>query len=101
MAQRLELQTLLTSILGSSFVYFQPPPTITMEYPCIVYKRDNARTKFADDKPYNYRKRYQIMVIDRNPDSDIPDKIAALPMCTFNRFYTADNLNHDVFNLFF
>jgi len=72
-----------------------------MVYPCIVYKRDFALTYFADDKPYQNRKRYQVIVIDRDPDSDIPDRIAALPLCTFDRFYTADNLNHDVFKLFF
>lgn len=101
MGERSDLQTLLKGILGSNNVYFQPPPTIKMVYPCIVYKRDTANTIFSGNKPYRYTKRYQVIVIDNNPDSVIPDKVAALPMCVFNRFYTADNLNHDVFNLFF
>lgn len=99
MAQRAELQTLLEGLLER--VYFQPPATVKMEYPCIVYKRDYARTTFADDKPYKRVKRYQVIVIDRDPDSVIPDKVGALPMCVYDRFYTADNLNHDVFKLFF
>ena len=101
MASRLDLQALLVALLGSNNVYFQPPPTLTMVYPCIVYKRDDARTDFADDKPYSHRKRYLVTCIDQNPDSDIPSKIAALPTCIFDRFYTADNLNHDVYKLFF
>lgn len=101
MGQRTDLQILLKSILETDNVYFQPPPTIQMVYPCIVYRRDQANTIFAGDKPYQYRKRYQVIVIDRDPDSAIPAKVAALPMCIFDRFYTADNLNHDVFNLFF
>lgn len=101
MAPRLELQTLLIEILGSDQVYFQPPPTIDMVYPCIVYRRDFQQTRFSDNKPYSLTKRYQVTVIDRNPDSDIPDKIAELPLCTFDRFFVSDNLNHDVFNLFF
>lgn len=101
MAPRLELQAILTEILGSGNVYFQPPPTVKMQYPCIVYKRDDAITGFADNKPYSYKKRYQVIVIDKNPDSDIPDKVSKLPLCVFDRFYTADNLNHDVYNLFF
>lgn len=101
MAQRLELHALLKGLLGSDHVYFQPPPNIEMSYPCIVYQRDSARTLFAGDRPYRHTQRYQVIVIDRNPDSVIPAKIAALPMCTYNRFYTADNLNHDVYNLFF
>lgn len=101
MAQRLELQALLVDLLGSDNVYFQPPPSLQMSYPCIVYTRDFSLTQFADDKPYLIEKRYQVTVIDRNPDSVIPGKVAKLPKCTFDRFFTADNLNHDVFRLFF
>ncbi len=101
MAQRLELQSILTDILQTDQVYFQPPPTVQMDYPCIVYRRDYELTRFADDKPYARRKRYQVTVIDRDPDSVIPEKIAELHMCVYDRFYTTENLNHDVFKLFF
>lgn len=101
MAQRLELQTLLEELIGSSNVYFQPPPSIIMSYPCIVYHRNRAVTEFADNIPYNSKKQYLVTVIDADPDSDIPGKVAKLPSCSFDRFFTADNLNHDVFNLFF
>lgn len=101
MAPRLQLQTLLEDILGSRNVYFQPPVNIQMQYPCIVYSRDSAQTLHADDSTYRYTKRYQVIVIDLNPDSGVPDMVASLPLCTFERFYTADNLNHDVFNIFF
>ena len=99
MGQRLQLHQLLETFTEN--VYFQPPTNIQLKYPCIVYKRDFAETKFADDKPYNHTKRYMIMVIDQDPDSDIPDKVASMPMSLFNRFYTADNLNHDVYSVFF
>lgn len=101
MGERSDLHTLLKNILGTDNVYFQPPPSLKMVYPCIVYKRDSADTIFAGDKPYGYTNRYQVTVIDRNPDSAIPAEVAKLPMCIFDRFYTADNLNHDVFKLFF
>ena len=101
MAQRQQLHSLLKSLLGSNNVYFQPPPNHQMSYPAIVYRRDNDYVSHAGNKPYNRLVRYQVMVIDPNPDSLIPGKIAALPLCSFNRFYTADKLNHDVFNLFF
>ena len=101
MAPRVELQSLLEGILGSNHVYFQPPPNVVLSYPCIVYKRDQARTQFADNDPYMRRKRYQVTVMDKDPDSAVPDKIASLPTCLFDRFFTAGNLNHDVFNIFF
>ena len=101
MDRRLELQSLLESVLGSENVYFQPPPNLQIEYPCIVYSRDSAEAKYADDLLYNRYQGYQVTVIDRNPDSSIHQQVATIPLCRYARFYTADNLNHDVFTLFF
>jgi hypothetical protein len=99
MGQRLDLHQLLETFTEN--VYFQPPNNIQLKYPCIIYKRDFADTKFADDKPYNFKLRYMVTVIDQDPDSEIPGKVASMPLCLFNRFYTADNLNHDVYNVYF
>lgn len=99
MAPRLQLHELLESFVDN--VYFQPPTNITLEYPCIIYKRDYAETKFADNQPYDHMIRYMVTVIDRDPDSDIPLKVASIPMSLFNRFFTVDNLNHDVYRVFY
>lgn len=101
MGQRSDLQALLVSILGSSNVYFQPPESKRMVYPCIVYHRDALDSRFAGNAPYKQEKRYQVTIISIDPDSVVPDKVAKLPKCSFDRFYTADNLNHDVYNLYF
>lgn len=101
MAPRLELQTLLENILGSRNVYFQPPASIRMNYPAIVYARDYSAVTHADNQPYNVVLRYQVTVIDRNPDSEIPGKIRQLPLCQFTRFFTSEDLNHDIFDLYF
>lgn len=99
MAPRLELQSLFEEI--TEHVYFQPPNNVKMQYPCVIYVRDDNRSEFADNQPYVHVKRYQVTVIDQNPDSALPDKMEELPLCSFDRFYAADNLNHHVFNLFF
>lgn len=99
MAPRLQLHQLLKTFTDN--VYFQPPNNVQLKYPCIIYKRDFAETKFADDIPYNYMKRYMVTIIDQDPDGIISDKVASIPRSLFNRFYTADGLNHDVFNVFF
>ena len=101
MAPRLNLQALLVNILETGNVYFQEPPSGIMQYPCIRYVLDDENTDHADNKPYSRRIRYQVTVIDANPDSLIPAKIAGLPLCSFDRFYTADKLNHYVYQLFF
>lgn len=99
--KRLELHALLVETLGSSNVYFQPPSNLAMQYPCIVYAQDNAKTEFAGNHPYSRTKRYQVTIIDRNPDTLIPDDVAQLPLSNLNRIFTADNLHHYVFTLYF
>ena len=101
MGSRLELQNLLESILGSRNVYYQPPESIKIKYPAIIYSRNDIDNNFADDIVYMQNHTYQIIVIDANPDSEIVDKISKLPMCRYNRHYTSDNLNHYIFTIYY
>lgn len=102
MGRRQQLHELLVEIVGADGkVYFQPPANVQMVYPCIVYNRDAGDTKFAGNSPYLFKWRYQVMVIDRNPDSEISDKVALMPLCIFARHFVTENLNHDVFSLYF
>lgn len=101
MAPRLELQALLETLLGTSNVYFQPPANVQMQYPSIVYNWDRTDTLFADNSSYRHIKRYQLTVIDRDPDTSIPNRLAQLPLCQHQRSFVANNLNHYVYNLFF
>lgn len=101
MDKRLQLQTLLEELLGSGNVYFQPPESTKMDYPAIVYNRDYQSVFFADNTPYHRRLRYQVTVIDRNPDSLIPDRVAELPLTTLVRHFTLDQLNHDIYDVYF
>lgn len=100
--RRLELHDILLGIMGGTGkVYFQPPENVKMEYPCIVYSLNTGDTSFADNIPYIKMLRWQLVYIDRNPDSNTKLKILDIPRCTLDRAYTADNLNHTSFNLYF
>lgn len=101
MASRLELQTLFEDLLGSRNVYYQPPASVFMSYPAIVYSRNDIENDFADDSVYNQRIAYQVTVIDENPDSEYVKKVSMLPKCSYDRHFVSDNLNHDVFTLYF
>lgn len=101
MASRIELQKLLEDVLGSRQVYFQPPETVKMSYPAIVYSLNDIDNRFADDDVYRQNRSYQITVIDRNPDSEVRDRISLLPKSRFNRYFASDNLNHYVFIMYF
>lgn len=100
--RRLELQTLLEGILGKpNDVHFQPGKNTTLNYPVILYTWDGDSQQHANNLPYRQTKRYEVTVIDRDPDSEYPDAIRNLPRCAFSRKFVVDGLNHTVFNLYF
>lgn len=101
MASRIDLQKELEKLLNSRNVYYQTPETVKMEYPAIRYSKSDVDTRFANDKPYMHKNQYEIIVIDKKPDNPVIDKILSMPMCTYDRHYTADNLNHDVMTLYY
>lgn len=100
MSDRLELHTRLEDILGSRNCYFQPPASVQMRYPAIVYSLDSIDKIHANDDMYRSLTAYMVTLIDKNPDTEYLVKLLALPYCRFVRFYTADNLNHWVFTLY-
>ena len=100
MASRLKLHEEFCEILGTRNVYFQPPSS--MKYPCIKYSISDKDKINANNRLYRSMNQYTVIVIDKDPDSEIPDKILNhFPMCSFDRFYTADNLNHTVLTLYY
>lgn len=101
MDRRLELQQLLEDILGSRNVYYQPPESKKIDYPAIIYSREPFYRRFASNKAYIGRARYDVIVVDKDPDSDIPLKILELPLTSSNRRYTINNLNHDVITIYY
>lgn len=101
MASREALQDKLESLLGSENVYYQPPPTLKMVYPAIVYSKSRIDTKKANDSTYSRTVRYDIIVIDKRPDNPVINKLLDLQYCSYDRNYKSDNLNHDVLTLYY
>ena len=101
MGKRLDLDAKFEELLGSNEVYFQPPASVKMQYPAIVYRRYNINNEHADDEVYMQSLEYEAIVIDRDPDSEIVMKVSRLPRCRHERHYTADGLNHDAFKLIY
>lgn len=99
--RRLQLHEILCDILGSRYVYFQPPSTIQMKYPCIIYARGDQNERYADGFLYSYKIMYDVTIIDPNPDSAILYELRKLQYCSFDRHYVQDNLNHDVFTIYY
>ena len=101
MHDRLKLHEKLCDILGSRHVYFQPPESIKMTYPAIVYSLNDISNRHGDNLPYMQSVSYSVTVIDKNPDSNIAETVSKFPRCRFNRHFISDNLNHYVFTLYY
>lgn len=109
MRTRLEFRQALLRILeeagvdlsGGGHLYFQPPETVRMRYPAIVYELSDVPARYADNQPYRQTRRYMVTVIDKDPDSTIWEAVSRLPSASFNRFFTADNLNHWALSVYF
>ena len=101
MGTRLELQSILEKMLGTRNVYYQPAENLQMKYPVIRYQKADDITYHGDNIKYLNRNCYNITVIDQIPDNEVIDKILKLPYSSFDRHYTASNLNHDVIILYF
>jgi hypothetical protein len=108
MDRRIELDDVLRVIInitdpidGDSHVYFQPPESIKMKYPAIVYSIDGLNSKHANDRRYASKTGYSVTLIDKNPDSGYVDRILEIPYCRFNTAYPAEGLNHFNFTIYY
>lgn len=101
MRTRAELHQELVSVLGSNHVYFQPPESKKLIYPCIVYNLSTVDQRYADNKQYNARDRYDVTIITKDPDSsERKTMVECFQLCSFDRRFVSDNLYHDVFTLY-
>lgn len=102
MASRHKLHEELCEILGSRNVYFQPPASVKMQYPGIKYSFTGIAPKRANNRIYASTNRYEVILIEYDPDSDIGEKLLShFPMCNFEHSYVADNLNHKVYTIYY
>lgn len=100
---RLELHEILCDVLGSRNCYFAPPPNIKMQYPAIEYELSNIQQTYADNLLYKNARRYSVVVIDEDPDSEIPEKLINRHQLytTSDRVFVSDGLYHFTFTIFF
>lgn len=98
---RLEIQDRLEAILGSTNVYYQPPASVRLEYPAIIYSVNDYDQNWADDYLYKKDRSYLVTLIHYDPDNDVIERLLwAFPKLRFDRTYTSDNLYHYVYVLY-
>lgn len=102
MDRRLILQERLEKVPTVKEVYFQPPKSLQMIYPCVRYYKARPSTDKADNLTYRFTQCYELIVIDPNPDSQIARYIAEhFQLAEINTTYVSDNLYHTSITLYF
>lgn len=99
--RRIQFQKILEEILGNENVYYQPPESIKLKYPCIIYEKSDIDVNYADDTAYSMNDLYLVTLIGRNPDTEIPYQILQIPSSSFDRRFVSDNLYHDIFRIYY
>jgi hypothetical protein len=99
--RRLLLHEELVGVLQTRHVYYQPPESIKLTYPAIIYSRQEIGNVFADNEVYKQAHRYRVIIIDADPDSEITERMSKFATAKYERNYKANGLNHDVFSIIY
>lgn len=103
MKTRTEFQNALELALGSPYVYYQPPEGFqTYKGNRIIYSREKIDFSIADNKKYIGHSKYSVTLISRDPDwSLVEDILHMFQYCEHDRHYISNNLNHDVYIIYY
>lgn len=109
MGTRHELHEEFKQLLGTSSkrgnearCFFQPPESLKLAYPCIIYSRERPDVIRADNLMYRRVRRYAVNYLTYDPDDPLIEQIEDhFPMCRLVRTNTASGLNHYHYDLFY
>lgn len=95
--RRVKLHNDLKAALGSDNVYFQPPETLEIKYPAIIYERYGINAAHASNKVYARSFDFLVIVVSKHPCESVVDKLSEFPTARYSRHYVHDGLHHDSF----
>lgn len=100
MTTRLELHNQLLKF--SDNVYYQPPSTIRMRFPCIVYNKSDVKRLYSNDGMYSRKQQYQITVISPDPDSLTAEELEThFEYCKITNYLNVDNLHNTHLTIYY
>jgi len=99
--RRNDMQTYLTNLIPERVrVYFQPPASVQLTYPCLIFKRKPSRVSRADNKAYRVNDLYEVTVLTLDVDEPLFDILVTTPKTTHTKTYTRDRVYHHVFDIY-
>lgn len=95
-----QLYDILRPIVGN--VYYNPPESLKLKYPCVICSLESDRPEYADDTRYKNMNRYNLILITNGTDNGIMrETLLKLPYCSFDREYFSNNMCHDSLTIYF
>lgn len=90
--------------LGTDNVYYQPPSSVKIKYPCIIYEERPNDERYADDSVYLAHDNWDVTIVrnyvDREKTAEIVENFKShFKYRRHNQHFISDNLIHDVFQL--
>ena len=102
MTNRVKLQEELEKILGNRNVYYKPPETLKIDYPCIVYELRRKTSMKADNRKYLFNTAYIITYISKKSNDEIIEKLLnSFEYSSHDRRYITDGLYHNTFTIYY
>lgn len=92
---------MLEELLESRNVYYQPPESLRLKFPCIIYDISRIQKQHADNKPYLRSIGFTVTYVSKNPTDEMLLKLSDLPYCYFDRSFVADNLHHYEYTIYY
>lgn len=102
MSNRDDFDKELREVLGSDYTYFQPPESVRLHYPCFVYEHSKDSDRFANDRSYVFHEGYDVTVITKDPDLTFKEELKnKFRYCEWIRSFISDNLNHNIYKIYY
>ena len=99
-----DVRDILYTINNTKNVYYDPPTSIQMKFPCFRFNMNNTDVKFADNFAYLRTKRWTVTYITRDVediDPVVKGMLDTFKYCSQETQFKSDNLQHVVFNLYY
>lgn len=102
---RTDLHAALVDIAGEGNVYFEPPASVRLKFPCIIYNLSRLHTRSADNGPdYIKYDSYTVTLITQSPEQPRTEssleRLRSLRGSVFDRQFVSDNLHHYVYTVY-
>lgn len=100
MATFKEARAILSKIVGHDRVYFQPPESIKMAYPAVVFHLSDLAATRGSNTVFSMRDRYTVTVMDKQPFPEYLYDLQRVPYTSLDTTYRVNGLNHFVYTMY-